>query len=347
MNVILFFGGNSTEHEVSCSSAYSVLNNIKGHDVVKIGITKDGKWFKTNASNISIKNGEWINDKSNKPVLISFNEKGFISDGELIKPDVVFPLLHGKNGEDGTIQGLLELMEIPYVGSRVLGSSLCMDKAYAKIIFKHIGINQTPWLTFEYQDYYKNPIYSWDCIEKSLKLPIFVKPSNAGSSVGVTKCSTRAEFADAFETAFKIDRRVVVEQGFINAREIEVSVMGNECPVASVAGRVQSATEVYDYHSKYVNEQSYNVIPADIKAEISEQIRDYAKKAYKACDCKGLARVDFFLSPDDEIFINEINTMPGFTSISMYPQAFAASGVEYEQLIESLFEYATGFNKQI
>jgi D-alanine-D-alanine ligase len=280
MKVIVIFGGKSTEYEVSCSSASSVLKNMKKHEVTKIGITKDGRWFKTEADEASVKNGDWVNNKANIPVFVSFNDKAFVCDGKKIAADVVFPLLHGKNGEDGTIQGLLELMDIPYVGSRFLSSAICMDKAYAKIVFEHNKIKQTPWLTFEKYDYSKDPQKAADDIENILRFPVFVKPSNAGSSVGITKCNTKADLPKAFEEAFEIDRRVVVEQGFINAREVEVAVMGNEEPVASVPGRIHSANEVFDYNSKYDNDKSYNVIPADIKDETAAVIRELAKKAY-------------------------------------------------------------------
>lgn len=343
MKVLIIFGGKSTEHEVSRLSAASVLNNIKGHEVTKIGITKDGKWFRTEADTQAISSGDWEKDASNREVVADFNSRSFVWDGGSVSPDVVFPVLHGKNGEDGTIQGFFELMNIPYVGCRVLGSSVCMDKAIAKIIFEHFGIKQVPWVTVDAFDYSRDPEKVKDMIESKLKYPVFVKPSNAGSSVGITKCKSREMLEKAFDVALAVDRRIVVEQGIENPKEIEVAVLGNDEPVASCTGRIIPANEIYDYEAKYLSDASKLLIPSGFENEAF--IRSEAVKAYKACDCKGLSRVDFLVSEDGEIYLNEINTIPGFTSISMYPKLFDASGIAYSDLINRLLDLAVEFSK--
>lgn len=342
MKVLIIFGGRSTEHEVSCVSAASVLNNIKGHDVTKFGITKDGKWYNTEADNAAVSNGSWENDESNREVFADFNSRSFVWDDGRITPDVVFPVLHGKNGEDGTIQGLFELMDIPYVGCRVLGSSVCMDKAYTKIVFEHAGIKQVPWVTVEAFEYAENAEKIKNTVEEKLEYPVFVKPSNAGSSVGITKCKSRETLSKAIDDAFAVDRRVVVEQGVENPKEIEVAVLGNECPVASCSGLIIPANEFYDYEAKYSNSESKLLIPSGTENE--DFIRSEAVKAYKACDCKGLSRVDFLVSESGDIYLNEINTIPGFTSISMYPKLFDASGIAYSDLINKLLDLAVEFS---
>lgn len=343
MKVLIIFGGKSTEHEVSCVSAASVLNNIKGHEITKFGITKEGKWYHTDAENAAIADGSWENDESNAEVFADFNSRAFVWDDGSITPDVIFPVLHGKNGEDGTIQGLFELMNIPYVGCRVLGSSVCMDKAYTKMVFEHAGIKQVPWVTVEAYDYRFDPENVKNTVEKYLKYPVFVKPSNAGSSVGITKCRSRDMLSKAFDEAFEIDRRVVVEQGIENPQEIEVAVLGNEAPVASCTGRIIPANEFYDYEAKYSSNDSKLLIPSGTENE--DFIKKEAVKAYKACDCKGMSRVDFLVAEDGGIYLNEINTIPGFTSISMYPKLFGASGLEYSELIDRLLELAVSFSE--
>ena len=344
VKVLVIFGGKSTEHEVSCVSAASVLNNIEGHDVTKFGITKEGKWYYTEADTSSIADGSWENDDSNMEVFADFNSRSFAWDEGSVSPDVIFPVLHGKNGEDGTIQGLFELMDIPYVGCRVFGSSVCMDKAYTKIVFEHAGIKQVPWVTVESFDYKKDPEKVKDRVEKCLNYPVFVKPSNAGSSVGISKCKSRESLEKAFDCAFAVDRRVVVEQGIEHPQEIEVAVLGNEDPVASCTGRIIPANDFYDYEAKYSNSESKLLIPSG--SENEEYIRSEAVRAYKACDCKGLSRVDFLVSDSGEIYLNEINTIPGFTSISMYPKLFDASGIPYPELINRLLRLAVEFSEK-
>lgn len=339
MNVILLFGGNSSEHEVSCMSACNVLANTEGHSVEKIGITKTGEWLFTEASREEILDGSWISCASNRPVTVDLAKKAFFKDGEKVPCDVVFPVLHGKNGEDGTIQGLLEVLELPYVGCRVLASAVCMDKITANLVFEASKIPHVAWVGFDKSDY---TVKKDDLFKKitDLGFPVFIKPSNAGSSVGITRCDKAAELEQAIGEALKIDERILAEKGLRNFKEIEVAVLGNGSPKASAPGRIVSATEVYTYDSKYKNDKSYTLIPADISRETAEEIRKEAVRAYRACGCTGLSRVDFFLTDQGKIYLNEINTLPGFTSISMYPQLFAAEGITYPELINELLRYA-------
>ena len=342
MKVVILFGGKSTEYEVSCMSAASVIKYIKNHEIIKIGITKDGKWYKTNADYNSIDSGDWVNLSDNCPVMLSLTEKAFIYDNEVLYPDIVFPVLHGKNGEDGTIQGLLEIAGIPYVGCRVLSSALCMDKVYAKAVCAQAGIKQLPYIFINRSDYIKNREAFVNKAEASLTYPIFVKPSNAGSSIGISKCEARSELIPAIDKAFKHDRRVLLETGVIDPDEVEVSVLGNDDPVASVSGRIIPSNDFYDYEAKYISNQSELKIPSGSEAE--EEIRKIAVEAYKACDCRGLARVDFLLDKNGGIYLNELNTIPGFTSISMYSKLFDASGIGYPELINKLIGFGLEFN---
>lgn len=344
MKVAVLFGGNSTEHGVSCLSAASVLRNInKDYEVLKIGITNSGAWFVTTAAPDQIEKGEW-ETLNNSPVLLSPNDGAFVFGTETFKPDVVFPVLHGKNGEDGTIQGLFEIIGMPYVGSRVLGTALCMDKAYTKIVFEKAGILQADWVTVERSDFLKG----FEPIKVNLQkldFPVFVKPSNAGSSFGVTKCNTVDDVENALKIAFEIDRRAIVESGVKNPVELEVAVYGNDEPVSTVSGKILSANEFYDYNAKYVNEKSKTVAPSGFENET--ELRKIAVDAYKACDCKGLSRVDFLVDGNSgKIYLNEINTIPGFTSISMFPKLCEVSGLSYQNLIEKLLTLAIEFEKE-
>jgi len=363
--VAVIFGGQSSEHEVSRLSAQSVIENIDTdkYNVIMIGITKDGKWLRYEGPAEHIGTGEW-QDIAEKQMLESF-EKNNIKDKKkdslngtqnTIKNmlfnlshncsvnesiDVVFPVLHGCNGEDGTIQVVFELAGRPYVGPGVLASSLGMDKAYSKIIFEKAGIPQGKYLVFsrkqikEYNDSIAKQV------EEVLGYPCFVKPSNAGSSVGVSKVSGRSELASALELAARYDRKILVEE-FINGREIECAVLGNDEPEASTAGEIVPCNEFYDYNAKYEQgDNSRIIIPADLPEDTIKAIREYAVRAFKALDCAGLSRVDFFVHKETgKIYINEINTLPGFTCISMYPKLWEASGLSYGKLIERLIELA-------
>lgn len=339
MNVILLFGGRSTEHEISCMSVCNVLSNIQGHTLQTIGITKDGQWFFTEADQNQILDGSWQTLPENIPVGLDLSRGTFTKNGKNVPCDVVFPVLHGKNGEDGTVQGLLDILGIRYVGCGVMASAVCMDKITANRVFSACGIPHVQWFGFDKADYQTDSERILENIE-SLSFPVFIKPSNAGSSVGISRCENKEELINAIQTAFLTDDRVIAETGLKNFREIEVAVMGNDDPVVSRPGRVVSATEVYTYESKYQNSESYTLIPADVPPQTAEEIRTLAKKAYRACGCRGLSRADFFLTEDNAIYINEINTLPGFTSISMFPQLFAAEGISYAELIDRLLQYA-------
>lgn len=339
----IVFGGESTENEVSVVSANSILNNLdtEKYDIYPIYIDKEGTWWEYEKQN-NLKLGTKIRNKK----LIE-NERKYLN-----QLDVIFPVLHGKYGEDGTIQGFFELLGIPYVGCHVLSSSIGMDKAYSKIIFEKAGLKQAD---YEYIKKYKDKYIYVDKnfeeeiltlegvakkVSKELKYPMFVKPSNAGSSVGINKAKNFEQLKDYIEIASQFDNKILIEQG-VNGREIECAVLGNEEVIASCVGEIKPAEEFYSYNAKYSNEQSKIEIPADLPKEISEKIRKQAIKAFKAIDGKGLARVDFFVEKkSNEIYINEINTMPGFTNISMYPKLFEKSGISYKELLDKLIKLA-------
>lgn len=340
----VIFGGMSTENEVSCVSGVSVIKNLdKGkYDVCPIYIDKTGKWFEVLELEENEKLGEELEHKKSIDNIMEFL-KSF---------DVVFPVLHGLYGEDGTIQGLLEMLKIPYVGCGVLASSVGMDKVYSKIIFDKIGLRQSKYVYLrKYKDDY---IYIDDkfdervleideisnIITKKLKFPMFIKPSNSGSSVGVSKVNCEEELKKAIVQASNFDKKVLVEEGIVG-REVECGVLGNEEVISSCVGEVLSADTFYSYDAKYNNQESKVMIPADISEQKSEEIRSLAVKAFKAIGGSGLSRVDFFVEKDTEnVFINEINTLPGFTSISMYPMLFASVGVEYGELLDRLVQMA-------
>jgi D-alanine-D-alanine ligase len=366
IRVAVIFGGQSSEHEVSRVSAESVLRNIdrEKFDVKMLGITKDGRWLSYDGPVELLSTGEWQKiaetkalsayKTENKPVENIENETAALALGasarnifkvsgtesDTGKIDVVFPVLHGCNGEDGTIQGLLELAGIPYVGCGVLGSALGMDKAYSKIVFEKEGIPQGKYLVFSRKQVKQDMKAIAIKVEAVLTYPCFVKPSNAGSSVGVSKARNRDELFTALELAAKCDIRVLVEE-FINGREIECAVLGNDDPIASTVGEIVPCNEFYDYRAKYIDNNSMAIIPADLPENTIQKIREYSVKAFKSLDCAGLSRVDFFVHRQTgEVFINEINTLPGFTSISMYPKLWEASGIQYTELIERLINLA-------
>ena len=337
----VIFGGMSTENEVSIKSAKSVLKNLdKGlYEIYPIYIDKEGKWWKCsyNEKNGQIKNNEEI-------------ENVFKYLKEI---DVAFPVLHGLYGEDGTIQGLFELLKITYVGCHVLASSVGMDKAYTKIIFERAGLKQAKYKyikTYKEKYIYINEDFEEEImnieeiarkIEKEIKFPMFIKPSNSGSSVGINKANNNEELKKYIKEASKFDEKILVEEG-INGKEVECAVLGNKDVIASCIGEIKSADEFYSYDAKYNNQESKTNIPADISKEISDKIKKQAVKAFKAIDGRGLSRVDFFVEKDtNEIYINEINTLPGFTNISMYPELFEKSGINYKELLNRLIELAT------
>ena len=340
----VIFGGMSTENEVSVVSAQSILNNLdrEKYEVFPIYIDKQGNWFKYIETDEKREFGEEVKNIEKIDNIIEY----------LKKLEIIFPVLHGLYGEDGTIQGLFELLKIPYVGCKVLASSVGMDKVYTKIVFEKAGLNQTPYVYV--RKYKENYIYVdknfnetivsieklADIVVEKLKFPMFIKPSNSGSSVGVRKAQTEKELIEAIEYAAKFDKKILIEQGIIG-KEVECAVLGNEDVIASCVGEIKAADEFYSYDAKYKNEESKTEIPANIEEEISNKIRKQAITAFKSIDGKGLSRVDFFIeNGTNRIIINEINTMPGFTNISMYPKMFDKSGIKYKELLTKLIELA-------
>lgn len=348
--VAVIFGSQSSEHEVSRISAATIINNINPdkYYIIPIGITKQGKWLIYNGPVDNIKNGEW--EKFGTPAIISpdTTHKAILKIvGDKIKTipiDVIFPVLHGAFGEDGTIQGLFEMAQIPYVGCGVLASAVSMDKLYTKIIVNSIGdIAQAEYVkVYSYELEKINPVVKK--IEKNLGYPCFIKPSNAGSSVGITKAHNADELKEGLKKAAEYDRKILVEKA-ITGREVECAVLGNENKIeASTVGEVLAAAEFYDYDAKYNNDNSKTVIPADLPKKIVEEIQDKAKRIFMALDGAGLSRVDFFVENEtNRVIFNEINTLPGFTSISMYPMLWEQEGVNKTELIDKLIELA--FNK--
>lgn len=346
-NIALLFGGISGEYEVTLKSVTSIFNHIdkNKYNVSLIGITKDGEWIYCGKDIHSVTNDTWMNVHGTENYNIEINmipqknkRVGIYFEGEKepVNIDVIVPVLHGPYGEDGKIQGLLEISQIPYVGCGVLASSVGMDKLICKKVFTQTGIAQVEYTYTTKYDFDLNKESELDRVEKTLKYPIFVKPANMGSSVGISKVNNRKELEEGILEALKYDVRIVLEEGR-NVREIEVAVLGNELVKASIAGEIIPAKEFYDFDDKYVDGASISQIPAKISDKLMLEIRMNAIKAFKAIDGKGLSRVDFFIDKDtNEVFINEINTFPGFTNISMYPQMWEASGIEYSNLIDEL-----------
>lgn len=345
MRVALLFGGRSGEHEVSRNSAFAVAEALsRSYDLFPIGIAKNGDWY----GPIPVKDIASFNPESypqKKVTILPHPQSGGIiyslPDLEPVyRAKVFFPILHGTYGEDGTIQGLLELAQIPYVGAGVMASAVGMDKVMMKKAFAQSGLPQLPFIDVLRTAIDKDitPIIAE--IEAKLGYPSFVKPVNLGSSVGISKASNREELSAALLLAARYDRRIIVEKG-IRARELEISVLGNDSPVASIAGEIVPCNEFYDYNAKYIDDRSELYIPARITEEQLARIQELALLAYKAVDCSGLARIDFFLDKDtNEILINEINTLPGFTSISMYPKLWEHAGIPMDELVRRLVELA-------
>ena len=348
LSVCVLFGGMSPEHEVSLRSAESVLNNInkEKYNVFPVGITRDGDWIIYGGSDYSeLPSGAWLNNPKNRRGTISpIRGQGlFCFEGDCVvreRIDVVFPVMHGENCEDGAIQGLLQLAGIPYVGPHVAASAVAMDKTLTKLVVDHAGVPQAAWelvRSIELENRMENTL---DTLELRFRYPMFVKPAGTGSSVGVSKATDREALRNALRNAAKFDTRILVEE-FIHGREIEVAVMGNGNPVASICGEIDSGAEFYDYDAKYITDTSTAYIPARIPEEVQEIVREAAVKVYSAIGCYGLSRVDFFVTfEENRVVFNEINTLPGFTSISMYPKLFAASGIPYTQLIDELIRLA-------
>ncbi len=348
MRVAVLFGGVSSEHEVSCLSAASVVDNMsaESYDVLKIGITKKGRWLLYPGGTDKMRDGSWDTFPDCVPAIISPDRttRGLIISHEggfdVMKLDMVFPVLHGRNGEDGTIQGLLDLAGIPYVGCGVLASAMCMDKATANQVFDTMGIPHTPWLALD-RDEMADVEEILQRMEGKISFPIFVKPSIGGSSVGVTKVKQPEDLPAALQLAAAHGRKIVLEQA-VSGKELECSVLGNTAPFVSRPGEVESCNETYDYEAKYLSgDASRLYLPARIPAEKQEEVCTLALQAYKALGCAGLARVDFFVEEaTGRVFINEVNTMPGFTNISMYSKLMDMSGTPFPELIDQLIMLA-------
>lgn len=355
IRVGLLFGGRSGEHEVSLASASSVLAALdpEKYEPVGIGITRRGEWLMSSTPDRLLAREVTAETSDAVEVAPDFARHTIVPvnghrdpDGAHPGVDVVFPLLHGPYGEDGTVQGFLELAGIPYVGSGVLGSAVSMDKVVMKNLFEQAGLAQVPYTLVRGHDWRRDSHGIVADLEGHLSYPVFVKPCNLGSSVGISKAHDRQELRDALDHAARFDGRLIVEQG-VDAREVECSVMGNEEPMASVPGEIVSHHEFYDYESKYTDGLADLIIPARLSREATNVVRELAVRAFEAVDAAGLARVDFFVRRSDgEILVNEINTMPGFTATSMYPKLWEASGVPYSELIDRLIAYALRRHQQ-
>jgi D-alanine-D-alanine ligase len=344
-SVAILFGGQSSEHEVSLQSARNVINAIDrgSFDLTLIGIDKAGRWLRFDEDDYLL--------NAQDPSKISLSSSGTplsllpgsiagqfveVESGRVLpRIDVVFPLIHGASGEDGCLQGLLRLLAIPFVGPDVLGSAVCMDKDVTKRLLRDAGIAVAPFLVLT-----RGQSVAFDAVVARLGLPLFIKPASQGSSVGVSKVSDAAAFDAALALAFEYDHKLLIEQGMVG-REVECAVLGNRQPEVSVCGEVIANDEFYAYDTKYLNgDQARIAIPAELAPELSEQVREVALRAYQVLECAGLARVDFFVTDARDIVINEVNTLPGFTSISMYPKLWQASGLSYAGLIDRLISLA-------
>lgn len=349
MCVVLLFGGMSSEHEVSRVSVGNFVNNIdrEKYEVLTVGITKEGRWLYTEATAAQMADGSWEELAGNMACVISpdradhgmilFTPEGHV---EKVHVDVVIPVLHGLWGEDGTVQGLLELAGIPYVGCGVLASAVCMDKAVANALFEANGVPHTRWLAADRWEIESDLEGVCDDVEKKLGWPVFVKPANAGSSVGISKVSSRDELKKAIDLALENDRKVVFE-AFVDGQEVECAVIGSDPAVATRPGEILAGAEFYTYDDKYKNGVSQTVIPAHLPEAKLDEVKTYAAMAYTALGCEGLARCDFFVEKDTgRVLINEINTFPGFTPISMYPKLMEHEGIPVPALIDRLIALA-------
>ncbi len=346
IRVAVLFGGASSEHEISLKSATHIIENIPAdkYEVVCVGITKKGRWLYYPGDIAAIASGAWEKDPDCTSAILSPDpiHKGLITiengEASVKKIDVVFPVLHGKNGEDGTIQGLLDLAKIPYVGCGLLASAACMDKAATHTMLDYNGVRTAKWRKIGHRELNKMEDRCAE-IAAELGFPLFVKPANAGSSIGVNRANNAEELLDAVKIAFSHDNKVIIEE-CINGRELEVAVFGYDSPFASFVGEIESCKTFYDYDAKYILSGSNLFIPARIPDDKAREIQETAVKAYRAMGCKGLSRVDFFLTDDGDVILNEINTMPGFTSISMYPKLMENLGMSSPYLVDKLIEQA-------
>lgn len=340
-NIYVLCGGKSVEHDISLRSASAIINAIdrEKYNVYPIYITNDGVWCDLGLLEGKINSPDELRRTSSSTVAFSIGE--FLTN--VLKKDeknLVIPALHGPNGEDGTIQGLLELLDIPYVGNEVLSSSVAMDKAMTKDLFSKYNIPQVKYASFRLHSWKENEEDCYDLVEKEIGYPCYVKPSNGGSSVGISRAENREELKTSFKEAFLYDRKIIVEEEVV-AREMQISVVGNNHPKASVPGEFIMERSFFDYNAKYIDGKLIPVIPARLTPEISDKVRETAVKAFKILNCHGLARVDIFVTDENEIFVNEVNTMPGFTAVSMTPVLWGATdGTTYAELIERLINLA-------
>jgi D-alanine-D-alanine ligase len=356
LRIGIIFGGRSGEHEVSLVSAESIIKCLdkSKYEVVPIGITKKGKWL-TSGNPIKIlkagrfnelKIGQTAVPDSAQKCLVGISANNFTPPNyKLKKLDLIIPILHGTYGEDGTIQGFLELTGIPYVGANVLASAVGMDKIVQKQLFSQAGLDVVPFTHFLAEEWRVSHNEIIKRIEK-FSYSMFIKPANLGSSVGISKVNNRKELVCAVDYALKYDRKIIVEKAVANPREIEVAVLGNDSPKASVPGEILASNEFYDYDSKYIDGLSKSIIPAHLPKKMAEQIRNIAVQAFKIVDCSGMARVDFLIDGNNKVFLSEINTIPGFTAISMYPKLWQASGLPYGKLLDELIRLGLQKHKE-
>lgn len=352
IRVAVVFGGRSDEHDVSLRSAQTVISALdpERYDIVPLGITREGRWIAgEDPMSVLVERSPMfhLGEGEQKAEPTGEREIEVVTGPEALMPtdapegiDIFFPVLHGPMGEDGTIQGMLELAGLPYVGSGVLGSAVGMDKAMTKVILTQAGIPQVPWTLVQRAEWKRSPDVVESRIVAELGFPLFVKPANMGSSVGVSKARNAAELHDALTEASYFDRRLIIEQG-VTGRELEMSVLGNDDPIVSVAGEIRPRGEFYDYTAKYIDDTAELIIPAELDPAIQREMEEIAQRSFVALDLAGLARVDFFLEDGtNQVYVNEVNTMPGFTSISMYPSLWEASGLSLSQLVDRLIQLA-------
>ncbi len=345
LQLAVIFGGQSSEHEVSLMSAASIIENLdrEKYDIHQVGITKEGRWLLYDGPAEGLGNGRWLTESTPAFLAPDPAVHGLVALGKggarTVHIDCIFPALHGKNGEDGSIQGLFELSGIPYVGCRVTSSAVCMDKAIAHTLLSNTDINQAHYLWFYADRYQAAPDVVLNKIQARLDPPIFVKPANAGSSVGVSKVERFEDLPAAIEKAAREDGKIIVEQG-IDGQEVEVAVLGTRPGAeASCVGEIGASAQFYDYDDKYINGTSQLFIPARLEEDVAEKVRETAVRAYRLLGCTGLARVDFFVTHKERrVVLNEINTLPGFTSISMYPKLWMHGGLAYSRLLDRLIE---------
>ncbi len=345
-NILLLFGGQSSEHEVSLKSVTTIYKNMDEDmfEIYPVGITKEGKWMLYRGANFDFTSNNWQEkgvpcvlspDTTHSGLILLREGQEFVT----VRIDKVFPVLHGKYGEDGTIQGLCKLAQIPYVGCGVAASAISMDKAFTKVVVNAAGVPQANFVVVKEQEL-KDMATVIHKIESAFDYPYFIKPANAGSSVGISKATTKHELEVGLKEAIKHDNKILIEETIIG-REVETAILGNEILTISGIGEILAAAEFYDYDAKYNNQESKTILSANLPKSVKDQIKEYASMVYKAVDAKGLSRVDFFVTEDSKIIFNEINTMPGFTSISMYPMLFEETGLETRKLITQLIELAS------